>query len=412
MLTHQLEVHITKAMERLELLIPDVTRHTSRNLQEYALAYTERYQGDMLRLEHEWDFLSTALLEAWRHERFTIVAQLATALAYPTGRHTSLPEARSLLQMGIAASRRTRDQERLAALLSRLGNLLFTHGKYQQGWRLWNTALHFTDSLAGIWEPFLSFVQIADILGNFSAIQQFVEVILSKQQAEYSESLAVALFIRGFHARWQNDLDRAAADLHHCLQILFAQTPAVLLSPAYQLFSVSAQTELARLQGQYTRAQIYAETAISLAQTFSDRYTFATLLIDQGVYAHLQGQYADLHTTYQRLKKMESSISTPHILECIRLFKQYLEAQNYPLYQPDCLPPPTPISSRQGHPLSKREVEILTLVAEGLSNAEIAQKLVITRATAKKHLEHIYTRLDVHSRTGALAQARLLGILP
>jgi LuxR family maltose regulon positive regulatory protein len=62
-------------------------------------------------------------------------------------------------------------------------------------------------------------------------------------------------------------------------------------------------------------------------------------------------------------------------------------------------------------PLSERELEVLRLVAAGLSNQEIAQKLVIAVSTVKSHLNHIYRKLCVNSRTQALAQAKALGLL-
>src|SRR5262249_48865179 len=61
--------------------------------------------------------------------------------------------------------------------------------------------------------------------------------------------------------------------------------------------------------------------------------------------------------------------------------------------------------------LSEREAEVLRLVSAGLSNGEIAGQLVVTPATVKKHLEHIYAKLGVHSRTSALARARALRLL-
>lgn len=54
--------------------------------------------------------------------------------------------------------------------------------------------------------------------------------------------------------------------------------------------------------------------------------------------------------------------------------------------------------------LSERENEVLDLVAKGASNAEIAERLWISPGTAKKHLEHIYLKLEVGSRTAALAR--------
>lgn len=55
--------------------------------------------------------------------------------------------------------------------------------------------------------------------------------------------------------------------------------------------------------------------------------------------------------------------------------------------------------------LTERETEILRLVANGLTNGEIAKRLVISPATVRTHLEHVFAKLNVHTRTGAVARA-------
>jgi LuxR family transcriptional regulator, maltose regulon positive regulatory protein len=62
-------------------------------------------------------------------------------------------------------------------------------------------------------------------------------------------------------------------------------------------------------------------------------------------------------------------------------------------------------------PLSKRELELLELLAEGLSNQDIAERLFLSPHTVKTHVRNIYSKLDVSSRTQAVARARVLGIL-
>ncbi|UBI02921.1 response regulator [Corynebacterium freneyi] len=64
-----------------------------------------------------------------------------------------------------------------------------------------------------------------------------------------------------------------------------------------------------------------------------------------------------------------------------------------------------------GRSLTARETEVLRLVADGLSNKDIAGKLVLTEATVKSHLVHVFTKLDVGSRTAAVAKATELGML-
>lgn len=61
--------------------------------------------------------------------------------------------------------------------------------------------------------------------------------------------------------------------------------------------------------------------------------------------------------------------------------------------------------------LSGREVEVLQLVAAGLSNDQIARRLFISQATVKSHLVHVFTKLDVDSRTAAVAAAVERGLI-
>lgn len=63
-------------------------------------------------------------------------------------------------------------------------------------------------------------------------------------------------------------------------------------------------------------------------------------------------------------------------------------------------------------PLSRREVEVLQLIALGQTNQEIARQLIIAPGTVKAHTANIYRKLDVANRTEAAARARQLGILP
>ena len=61
--------------------------------------------------------------------------------------------------------------------------------------------------------------------------------------------------------------------------------------------------------------------------------------------------------------------------------------------------------------LTEREGEVLRLLAAGLSNQEIAEKLVISLSTIKTHITRIYSKLDVASRTQAILRARELKII-
>lgn len=62
-------------------------------------------------------------------------------------------------------------------------------------------------------------------------------------------------------------------------------------------------------------------------------------------------------------------------------------------------------------PLTDRELEILRLVAQGLSNTEISQRLYLAVRTIKGHNLRIFNKLQVQNRTEAVARARELGLL-
>jgi LuxR family maltose regulon positive regulatory protein len=62
-------------------------------------------------------------------------------------------------------------------------------------------------------------------------------------------------------------------------------------------------------------------------------------------------------------------------------------------------------------PLSERELEVLNRIANGLSNQEIADDLVVAVSTIKTHINNIYSKLDVKSRTQAIARARELRLI-
>ena len=61
--------------------------------------------------------------------------------------------------------------------------------------------------------------------------------------------------------------------------------------------------------------------------------------------------------------------------------------------------------------LSKREMEVLALLAEGLSNQEIADKLFVSLNTAKTHISNIYAKLNVQRRTQAIQKAREIALI-
>jgi LuxR family maltose regulon positive regulatory protein len=85
----------------------------------------------------------------------------------------------------------------------------------------------------------------------------------------------------------------------------------------------------------------------------------------------------------------------------------------FPISEPEQTDPSKSQSphSELVEPLSEREIEILQLIAEGMTNPEIAARLYLSLNTVKVHTRNIYGKLGVNNRTQAVARARALGIL-
>ncbi len=108
---------------------------------------------------------------------------------------------------------------------------------------------------------------------------------------------------------------------------------------------------------------------------------------------------------------MPGMLSAAAADESVRAYALWLLAacEAEPIKPSDQISPPAPQSLIE--PLSERELEVLSLVAEGLSNREISERLFLALSTVKGHNRLIYRKLQVQRRTEAVARARELGLL-
>jgi LuxR family transcriptional regulator, maltose regulon positive regulatory protein len=81
------------------------------------------------------------------------------------------------------------------------------------------------------------------------------------------------------------------------------------------------------------------------------------------------------------------------------------------LPSPNSRLPQPPQSNPPTEPLRQRELEVLQLVAQGLSNSEIGERLFLALDTVKGHNRKIFEKLQVQRHTEAVARARELGLL-
>ena len=106
---------------------------------------------------------------------------------------------------------------------------------------------------------------------------------------------------------------------------------------------------------------------------------------------------------YQLRKRERKHGATPYLDTLLAAFQQKsrARAQAEERTQAQALP----------EPLSERELQVLQLLAQGTSNQEIAQELIIAYDTVKRHVSHIFGKLGVNNRVQAVRQARELGLL-
>jgi LuxR family maltose regulon positive regulatory protein len=143
-------------------------------------------------------------------------------------------------------------------------------------------------------------------------------------------------------------------------------------------------------QGNTDQAIITLEKALTLAEPDG----FLCIFVDEGP--------PMAHLLYEALSR---GIAPDYVRRLLAAFPD-VEPE-----QPDPSKSQAP-ESAMIEPLSERELEVLQLIAEGLTNAEIASRLFLSLNTIKAHTRSIYGKLDVHNRTQAVTMARALGILP
>lgn len=410
---------LARELERLAPLVPEVGGVTAREAPAFAVAFVEHYAGDVPQIEHARAFLMAVLWEAWRCEDDAVVVRVAGGLAHVAGRLREPGAAERALRLGAGAAQRLGDGPRRAHLLHALGCLEFAHGRAIRGWRLWRDGMELAEACGAfpdIWRPLTTFAHSSDILVRFAEAGRYLNPLALARQGDAGDDPtghAVALFIHAFHAAWREP-DRAYDDLCDCLRLLATGmgggAGGALALGQRQVFTLTVQTELARVRGDYAGASAYAQSAVELARVFADRYTVAALLFDSAMYAYRHGRHDDARTRFRRMAEVARETGGLPIHERGRRFSETRLGERMP-DEPVALPALPAADTGLAESLSTREREVLRLVAAGLSNREIAARLVVTEATVKKHLEHVYDKLDARSRTAALAAARALNML-
>jgi LuxR family maltose regulon positive regulatory protein len=183
----------------------------------------------------------------------------------------------------------------------------------------------------------------------------------------------------------QEQLDEAAELLQH------------LLESAEEGGRTSRVIEILILQALTYQAQEYSDQAVDTLQealTLAESGGFIRIFVDEGP--------PMARLLYEALTRGIAPEFTKQLLVAFPL----AESEDTTLSKTK-----TP-KSELVEPLSEREIEVLQLIAEGLTNQEVASRLYLAVSTVKVHTRNIYGKLGAHHRADAVARARALGILP
>ena len=302
-----------QAMERLERLEPEVVRAARCNVQSYALAYLQRYQGERIKLANERDFLLAALTQAWCEKQYPLVARFVSGLLPLLGQLGSFSE--RMLLWGLDACQSIHDRQLMAVFLQCLGSLYSTRGQLVSARCMFEESLALAKLLGQpvyLWQPLANLAYIAYLSGEYDATRRFAETYLQHcQEAGDYDFISGALLTCASYARLQGDVDAAYNYVNSCLHLLtIPDTDASFYGR--DIVELRARTELARVQGDYACSREYNEKALSLALPSYGPYFTADELLIQAYFARQQGVYDDARTLALRSVQFAEQAGASH----------------------------------------------------------------------------------------------------
>lgn len=267
-----------------------------------------------------------------------------------------------------------------------------------------------------------------------AAKKHFESAYLLRQEIHDPEGMALALAYLGDIALQYQSLDEALQHYDES-RSLYQQ----ISDPGGLARALCGLSRTHLSLGEYQAASETCRKALQLAVTIQYIPVLVQLLMIAGELCYeTQKQSAGLEmltlvahhalSSHRSKKAVQQFLTQKHIrelpteydLQNIGAFIQIAEFAERTLFEideiPGIKPPPGAASTRATtqpllDPLSQRELEVLSYVAAGLQNREIADRLVVSLNTVKTHINNIYSKLNVTNRVQAAARAQELSIL-
>jgi predicted ATPase/DNA-binding CsgD family transcriptional regulator/Flp pilus assembly protein TadD len=284
-----------------------------------------------------------------------------------------------------------------AYLLNELGHVARALGNYDQAREHYRTSYAMRQEFEdpeGMAVALNHLGQVALLQGDYAEAER----LYRQSQAIYGEigdrgGLATALDGLGRAARAQGDYQEAGQHIHDALHIadeirFLPLTLSVLTSAGELLLDTGRAEPAAELLALVARHPAGEREALERARRLLDQ---CETRLDQGPFAGAVRR-AEAGDLAWAVAAAQAQLAAPAVEAAL-------------------MPSGQPTESPLVEPLTPRELEILRLVAAGLSNKAIAEELVLAVGTVKWYTGQIYAKLGTSSRTQAVARARELGIL-
>ncbi len=292
----------------------------------------------------------------------------------------------------LALSREVEDIYHIADTLQRLGDLARLQGDYERATAIYMESLDMwqkSGNKGGIAEASNLLGEATELQHNYAQARRHYEVSLDILRHIGSNRMTAAVLHNlGRVSQREEDLEHAFA--------LFAESLALNTEIDYKpgiadcLVGLAGVAVTQRDPERAARLLGAAEPHLEAMRGFmplTDRSSYETIM------AHVRTQLSEAQLTLAWLDGQAMALE-----QAIVYAQEPASASAYPVSVPT-----TGATTQATYPawLTKREVEILRLVAQGLSDAQVADALVISPRTVHGHLRSIYSKLGVNSRTAA-----------
>jgi ATP/maltotriose-dependent transcriptional regulator MalT len=247
----------------------------------------------------------------------------------------------------------------------------------------------------------------AQLAASFDVAQiddRLVELFQQRVHLMQGELILVRKWIQERESASPIDLGDYGALLHQREQIILARALISLGNPQEALSLLTPILQILEKECRQRR-MVEVLALIALAYQALGEQDDSILVVERAL--RMAEELGFVRVLLDEGKPMYDLLQTARRRGIVSSYLQYLLGQ----FSGEISQEPGPGRISQMEPLSPRELEVLSLIALGLTNQEIAERLYVTIRTVKFHTSNIISKLGVTNRTQAVARARELGLL-